>query len=238
MKLRAKLREGVKMLGLSLTPGQEEQFLEYYACLEQAGRKTNLTSIKGEDVIELHFLDSLTGALYLPFQKQDLLLDVGSGAGFPGLALKIYRPDLRLHIIDSAQKKLRFLTEVITRLSLEDVVLFHGRAEEYGQKEDFRGKYPWVAARALAPLPSLLELCLPFVATGGIFCAYKGPEGLKELNDSFKALSFLGGVYLENHRLTLPYTGANRCLLFFQKEKESKPQYPRRAGLPARKPIQ
>lgn len=232
------LREGIKELGISLIEEQLEQFEKYYIYLEEEGLKFNLTRITGVDVVPLHFLDSLIGAKYLSFKKGDTLLDVGSGAGFPGVPLKIVHPEIKLHLMDSSLKRLNFLEKLALKLNLENVEFFHGRAEDYGQNEKFRQHYPWVVSRALASLPVLLELCLPFCCIGGFFCAYKGPEGIKEAEESAYALKTLGGHKPVIYNFTLPIKKAERNLLLFKKNaQEITKNYPRKAGIPAKRPL-
>ncbi len=232
-----KLVAGARELGLELSREQAGLLLKYRGLLAEGGRRANLTAIRGEDIIPLHFLDSLSGASFLPQKPGVKILDVGSGAGFPGLPLKIYRPDLRLHILDASEKRLFFVEGLIQKLGLREVSLFHGRAEEYGQKEGFREAYPWVTARGLAPMAVLLELCLPFCCPGGLFCAYKGPKISREMKESELALTLLGGRLLRECSLVLPQSGAGRRLLIFEKADKTPQQYPRRPGLPAKRPL-
>lgn len=234
---REALLAGAQELGLSLTPLQTDLFLRYRDLLEEEGRRVNLTSIKGPDIIPLHFLDSLTGAGLLPAGAGVKILDVGSGAGFPGIPLKIYRPDVTLHILDSSAKRLTFTRELVEQLHLPNVELLHGRAEDYGQRDGFRDSYDWVTARALAPMPVLLELCLPFCTMAGLFCAYKGPDVSRELAESHQALSILKGRLVLCRQLRLPQSEAERSLVLFAKEGETPGRYPRKAGIPAKRPL-
>lgn len=234
---REAILAGAQELGLFLTSLQADLFLRYRDLLEEEGRRVNLTSIKGPDIIPLHFLDSLTGADLLPAGAGAKILDVGSGAGFPGIPLKIYRPDLTLHILDASAKRLAFIRDLLKHLHLSKVELLHGRAEDYGQKDGFRDSYDWVSARALAPMPVLLELCLPFCTMAGLFCAYKGPDVSRELAESQKALSLLKGRLVLCRKLRLPQSEAERALVLFAKESETPKRYPRKAGIPAKRPI-
>jgi 16S rRNA (guanine527-N7)-methyltransferase len=234
---RQAMLAGARELGLSLNPLQADLFMSYQNLLEEEGRRVNLTAIKGPDIIPLHFLDSLTGAALLPGEAGVKMLDVGSGAGFPGIPLKIYRPDVSLHILDSSAKRLAFIQELVQHLHLSGVELLHGRAEDYGQREGFRGSYDWVTARALAPMPVLLELCLPFCTEAGYFCAYKGPDVSRELAASQRALSILKGRLILCRELKLPQSEAERSLVLFAKEGETPGRYPRKAGIPAKRPL-
>jgi 16S rRNA (guanine527-N7)-methyltransferase len=224
-------------LGLSLTPFQVDLFMHYRDLLEEEGKRVNLTAIKGPDIIPLHFLDSLAGVPLLPTRQGVKMLDVGSGAGFPGIPIKICRPDISLHILDSSSKRLSFIGELVQQLQLGQVELLHGRAEDYGQKTGFRESYEWVTARALASMPVLLELCLPFCTKEGTFCAYKGPDVTRELVQSQEALAILKGRFLSCRRLVLPQSGAERSLVLFAKEGETPGRYPRKAGIPAKRPL-
>lgn len=234
---RQDLLKGAEQLGLPLTPRQGDTFMKYLALLEEEGQRVNLTAIKGPDIIPLHFLDSLTGALLLPATAGIHMMDVGSGAGFPGIPLKIYRPDITLHILDSSAKRLFFISKLLQYLEIPAVKLIHGRAEDYGQRDGFRQTYDWVTARALAPMPVLLELCLPFCRRDGYFCAYKGPEGARELAESRHALAILGGRLHRIQSLNLPLSGAERSLVLVEKEGDTPGHYPRKAGIPAKRPL-
>ncbi len=235
---RERLLAGAALLDVSLSVEQVEMFENYYFFLEEEGRKVNLTRIRGDEVVPGHFLDSLTGLKVLSLQTTDVLLDVGSGAGFPGMPLKIVCPEIEVHFLDASLKRLDFIERLANNLGMQKIRFYHGRAEDYGHKEGFRSAYSRVVSRALAPLPVLLELCLPFCSQGGFFCAYKGPEGEKELSESRLALDLLGGEIKKVYKCTLPLKEEKRCLLLFEKQAGSMPKrYPRRAGLPAKRPL-
>ncbi len=235
---KERLLAGAALLDVSLSVEQVEMFEKYYFFLEDEGRKVNLTRIRGEEVIPGHFLDSLTGLKVFSLRAADILLDVGSGAGFPGIPLKIVHPEVEIHFLDASLKRLDFLERLANSLGLQKIRFYHGRAEDYGHKEGFRSAYNWVVSRALASLPVLLEFCLPFCSPGGFFCAYKGPEGEKELNESSLALDLLGGEIKKIYKCTLPFREEKRCLLLVEKQPGSMPRrYPRRAGVPAKRPI-
>ncbi len=232
------LKNGAVQLGLDLTPKQLEQFSIYKRTLEEGKAKANLTSIEGEDIVYLHFLDSLTGAVSLEIDKGEALLDVGSGAGFPGFPLKIFRPDIKLFIIDASRKRLEYLDFLKRELALDNVSFIHGRAEEVAHDKEFRGRFSTVVSRAVASLPVLLEYCLPFCCLGGIFCAYKGPGAPGELAESKKALEILGGTYIKEQRFVLPNKEAKRTLLLIRMDRAETPsRYPRRPGIPAKRPL-
>lgn len=236
---KKRLLEGARLLNILLSLEQLEMFEKYYYFLEEEGCKVNLTRIRGDEVVPGHFLDSLTGLKVLSLQATDVLLDVGSGAGFPGMPLKIVCPEVEVHFLDASLKRLSFIERLANSLGMQKIKFYHGRAENYGHKEGFRSVYNWVVSRALAPLPVLLELCLPFCSQGGFFCAYKGPKAEKELKESRLALDLLGGEIKKVYKCILPFKEEKRYLLLVEKQSRSMPKrYPRRAGIPAKKPLQ
>ncbi len=224
-------------MGIEMTVKQAEQFLHYAKRLLEVNRSFNLTGITGlREVFIKHFLDSLALLLAMPY-PQGPLIDVGSGAGFPGIPLKIMFPGLAVTLLDSLRKRTDFLEETVRSLGLREVTIVHGRAEDLGRDPCYREKYPLVVARAVAPLPVLAELCLPFAAVGGIFAAYKGPEGDRELAAAGGALELLGGGRTGKFFYNLPEGQGRRILLLIKKEKNTAEKYPRRAGKPQRSPL-
>lgn len=223
-----------------LTDKQKRQFKLYFKFLIEVNKSVNLTRITEESEVYLkHFYDSLTPLLIFEdvFVKGATLCDVGAGAGFPSIPLKILRPDLKVTIVDSLAKRLTFLKELAAKLEL-DVELVHGRAEDVGQNEHYREKFELVTARAVAKMRVLSEYCLPLVKKGGYFVALKGPKAEEELNEGQKAIAVLGGKLIEDKELILPQTSEERTLVLVQKVKETPKKYPRQAGTPRRKPIQ
>ncbi|WP_333788452.1 16S rRNA (guanine(527)-N(7))-methyltransferase RsmG [Lactobacillus acetotolerans] len=223
-----------------LTDEQKKQFKLYFKDLLTANEHVNLTRITEEDDVYLkHFFDSLTPLLTFKkvFKENTTLCDVGSGAGFPSLPLKILQPTLRVTIVDSLAKRLTFLKKLITELNFQGVTLVHGRAEDVGQNKLYREKFDIVTARAVAKMPILSEYCLPLVKKGGYFIALKGPKADDELKDSQKALAVLGGKVISSKTLTLPDSDEERTLILVQKDKLTPKKYPRQAGTPHRKPI-
>lgn len=223
-----------------LTNKQKQQFKLYFKMLIEVNEHVNLTRITEEDEVYLkHFYDSITplftfGAV---FKDGATLCDVGAGAGFPSIPLKILKPGLKVTIVDSLQKRLNFLKDLISELGLTDVELVHGRAEDVGQNKLYRERFDIVTARAVARMSVLSEYCLPLVKKGGYFVALKGPKAEDELDDGKKALEVLGGKLIKDEELTLPESEEERTLVLVQKVKPTPKKYPRQAGTPRRKPI-
>lgn len=223
-----------------LTDKQKQQFKLYFKMLIEVNEHVNLTRITEEDEVYLkHFYDSITplftfGAV---FKDGAMLCDVGAGAGFPSIPLKILKPGLKVTIVDSLQKRLNFLKDLISELGLTDVELVHGRAEDVGQNKLYRERFDIVTARAVARMSVLSEYCLPLVKKGGYFVALKGPKAEDELDDGKKALEVLGGKLIKDEELTLPASEEERTLVLVQKVKSTPKKYPRQAGTPRRKPI-
>lgn len=223
-----------------LTDKQKQQFKLYFKMLIEVNEHVNLTRITEEDEVYLkHFYDSITPLFTLGavFKDGATLCDVGAGAGFPSIPLKILKPGLKVTIVDSLQKRLNFLKDLISELGLTDVELVHGRAEDVGQNKLYRERFDIVTARAVARMSVLSEYCLPLVKKGGYFVALKGPKAEDELDDGKKALEVLGGKLIKDEELTLPASEEERTLVLVQKVKSTPKKYPRQAGTPRRKPI-
>lgn len=223
-----------------LTDKQKQQFKLYFKMLIEVNEHVNLTRITEEDEVYLkHFYDSITPLFIFGevFKDGATLCDVGAGAGFPSIPLKILKPGLKITIVDSLQKRLNFLKDLISELGLTDVELVHGRAEDVGQNKLYREKFDIVTARAVARMSVLSEYCLPLVKKGGYFVALKGPKAEDELDDGKKALEVLGGKLIRDEELTLPESEEERTLVLVQKVKSTPKKYPRQAGTPRRKPI-
>ncbi|MFT8411524.1 MAG: 16S rRNA (guanine(527)-N(7))-methyltransferase RsmG [Schleiferilactobacillus perolens] len=227
--------------GVSLSADQIAAFHRYYQLLVQANEKMNLTAITAEGEVYLkHFFDSLTLVQAVPELQTNPLsvLDVGSGAGLPGIPLKIAFPQLSLTILDSLQKRINFLNDVVAELDLTPAALIHARAEDAGnQRSQYREAFDVVTARAVAPLNVLAELTVPFVKPGGIFVAMKGSGAAGEEADATYALNKLG-AHLENDvALTLPEDAGERHILVYRKTRHTPKRYPRRAGTPHAEPL-
>lgn len=224
--------------GIILSSKQEQQFQDYYQLLVEWNSKVNLTAItEKEEVAIKHFFDSLTPAFYLHFAGGETLCDVGSGAGFPGIPLKILFPKLKLIIVDSLNKRLLFLEKVKEKLQLEDVFLYHDRAETFAHRQDIRGQLDWVTARAVANLSVLSEYCLPLLRVGGTFIALKGSHANEEIEEASGALRLLGGRLRRQINIDLPEDCGKRSLVLIEKEKATPEKYPRNPGIPAKKPL-
>ena len=224
-----------------LNENQINQFNQYFTSLIETNKKVNLTRITEKDDVYLkHFFDSITPLFTFGeiFTKSRTLCDVGAGAGFPSIPLKIMVPELRVTIVDSLGKRLNFLQELVTQLDLKNVALVHGRAEDVGQNKQYREQFDIVTARAVANMAVLSEYCLPLVKKNGNFIALKGPKAEDELNFSQKALKTLGGKTTAVKELQLPHSSEDRTLILVKKVQATPKKYPRQAGTPHRKPIQ
>ena len=232
------LNTALKGLPLTLNDSQAQAFLRYYEMLEDWNCRMNLTAISGfQAVAEKHFADSLAPWLFENIRPHGRLIDVGSGAGFPGLPLAIADPSLEVVLLDSLSKRVSFLEAVVKELSLSNVYVIHGRAEEAGRDPALRDAFDVSVARAVAALPLLTEYCLPFVKPGGFFLAYKSEEGPTELRDSDTAIKALAGgkAYAECYKL--PGTDLGRSLIAVSKEGQTPAAYPRRPGKARKKPL-
>lgn len=225
--------------GIVLSEEQLAQFNRYYELLVEWNEKMNLTAItEREDVYMKHFFDSITAGFYIDLTKPLRLLDVGAGAGFPSIPLKIVFPDLNVTIIDSLNKRITFLNHLASELGLEDVQFVHGRAEEMGQKPEHREQYDLVTARAVARMSVLSELCLPFARTGGSFVAMKAASASDEMDTAKKAIQTLGGKTDDVFSFKLPIENSERTIIVVRKEKQTPKKYPRKAGTPNKTPIE
>ena len=230
------LETGARRLGITLEPAQTGLFLRYLELLSR--EKQNLTTVTSPlEIVEKHFLDSLTVALAAEPGPICPVLDVGSGAGFPGIPLKILWPGIRLVLLEPRVKRALFLENAVHALGLPGVLVARARAEDYLRDPQAREKFRLVIARAVAPLAVLAEYCLPALAPGGLWVAQKGPEAARELLDAKGALELLGGGPASVRQLTLPYSGALRVLVTVPKVKNTPADYPRRAGVPVKRPL-
>ncbi|MEG2481516.1 MAG: 16S rRNA (guanine(527)-N(7))-methyltransferase RsmG [Clostridia bacterium] len=235
-----KLRECMDQLGIAYDECAPERLARYHAMLCDWNERMNLTGDTDFDLaLDRHYADSLAPlAVEGLFLKGASLIDVGSGAGFPGLPLAIARPDLQVTLLDSLTKRLTFLSAVVEELGLHNVRLVHARAEDGGQEAALREKYDIAAARAVASLPVLCELLLPFVRLGGRMICYKGPAAQDELLAGSAAAKLLGGGAIEALPISLPMQPEwQHCLLISQKKQKTARQYPRKAGTPAKLPL-
>ncbi|WP_456048849.1 16S rRNA (guanine(527)-N(7))-methyltransferase RsmG [Abiotrophia defectiva] len=225
--------------GLVLNDQQINQFERYYQLLVEWNEKMNLTAItQREEVYLKHFYDCLMVLWNMPLEDYALqLCDVGAGAGFPSIPLKIAHPELQVTIVDSLQKRLTFIEHLAEELGLEGVSCVHGRAEDVGQNPAYRGQFDIVTARAVASLNVLAEYCLPLVKIGGQFLALKAQKSDQELEEARAAISILGAKLIKVTEDQLPVEAADRRYILIQKTKETPNKYPRKAGKPAKNPI-
>ncbi|MBL3716526.1 16S rRNA (guanine(527)-N(7))-methyltransferase RsmG [Lactococcus garvieae] len=221
-----------------LSEKQKGQFERYFELLVEWNEKINLTAItEKKEVFLKHFYDSVAPILYKLIQNEpQKLLDIGAGAGFPSLPMKIIFPELQVTIIDSLNKRINFLSLLTNELGLEHITLLHGRAEDFGQNLNYRGHFDIVTARAVARLNVLSELTLPFLTKNGRLLSLKAAKFDEELNDSKNAIAVLGSKFIEQIDYQLP-NGDERHIAIIEKKKETPKKYPRRAGTPNKKPL-
>lgn len=230
-------KKGLCDLKLELSDSQLEQFLTFYELLVEWNGFMNLTAItEFEEVVQKHFLDSLALVKACDLQDQTLI-DVGTGAGFPGIPLKIAFPELRVTLLDSLNKRINFLDTVIDTLGLKQVETVHGRAEDFAKNSSYREQYDLCVSRAVSNLTTLSEYCLPFVKVNGSFISYKSEKLTEELKEAGNAITILGGEVKDQVEWTLPDSDIYRNLLVIKKIKNTPGKYPRKAGLPAREPL-
>ncbi len=232
----SKLHTGLQNLGIILTDLQEEQLMKYYEMLIEKNKVMNLTAITDfDEVIEKHFLDSLSLIRVMDLHQDLKVLDLGTGAGFPGIPLKIAFPELRITLCDSLNKRILFLQEVIEALGLEKIDTTHERAEILAANGDFREQYDLVVSRAVANLSTLSEYCLPFVKVDGNFISYKAGDCDEEVKASSHAISVLGGELKEVNKFSLGES--SRAFVMIHKTEKTKKKYPRKAGTPSKEPL-
>lgn len=232
------LKKKSEMLDIVLSEEQLQQFLSYYEMLIEKNKVMNLTAItEKEEVIDKHFIDSISLNKAMDVTKLLKILDLGTGAGFPGIPLKIAYPNLEITLLDSLNKRIKFLDEVIEALGLEGIVTIHGRAEDYAKQASYREQFDICVSRAVANLATLSEYCLPYVKEGGCFISYKSGSVEEELEQSKKAIFELGGKVKEVIAFTLPETDIERTFVVIEKVRKTPKKYPRKAGLPSKEPI-
>lgn len=231
------LNHYMELCGISLTDRQAEQFIRYYQLLTEWNSFMNLTAItEFEEVVVKHFADSVSLSAHLPLHKESVI-DIGTGAGFPGIPLKILYPDISLTLLDSLNKRIRFLDTVIEELGLPGVTTIHGRAEDFAKPGKLREKFDLAVSRAVANLATLSEYCLPYVKTGGLFVAYKTDKSIDEITAAKKAVDLLGGTIEKQTEFSLADTEIGRSLIFIRKQRNTPAKFPRKSGLPAKEPL-
>ncbi len=232
------LRENLKKIGCELSDLQCEQLNNFHKILCEWNEFMNLTGItEYNEVVIKHFVDSLAVNCVYSFKKTDRVVDIGTGAGFPGIPLRIMYPDTRFTLLDSLNKRIKFLDEVIRINSLDGIETLHGRAEDYARDKNYREAFDVCVSRAVANLSTLSEYCLPYVKVGGVFISYKAGQLDEELKASERAIKLLGGEIKEIHKLTLPDTDIDRTFVVIKKTAATSKKYPRKAGLPSKEPL-
>ena len=230
------LTDGLTELGITLSEKQLEQFATYYEMLVEKNKVMNLTAItQWDEVLEKHFLDSVSLIRAKDLSQSISVLDLGTGAGFPGIPLKIVFPNLKITLADSLNKRVSFLNEVIEALKLDNIEAVHGRAEELARDGKYREKYDLCVSRAVANLSTLSEYCLPFVTLGGEFISYKSGEVEEEAQAAKSAIFLLGGKVINTLKFSLGES--SRSFIVIEKVKGTPKTYPRKAGTPSKKPL-
>ncbi len=238
MERKDRLPEEALKLGVSLTDKQIEQFHLYYNLIVEWNKTMNLTTItEYDEVVTKHFIDSLSIVEAVPFDRAYRIMDIGTGAGFPGVPIKIAFSSSTVDLLDARKKRISFLDTVIRELHLDGISAIHGRAEDFAIQKLYRESYDLCVSRAVADLAVLSELCLPFVQVGGLFVAYKSGQIEEELNRAQRAISLLGGEIQKVASLTLPDTDIRRSLILVRKIRSTDAKYPRKAGQPEKKPL-
>ena len=231
--------KSLEKLNIHLNEKQVYQFMKYYEMLIETNKVMNLTAITDfDEVIDKHFVDSLALIQAIDLNKELKVIDVGTGAGFPGIPLKIAFPELDILLLDSLNKRIHFLDQVISELGLENIQTIHGRAEDFGKNPLYREKFDLCVSRAVANLSTLSEYCVPFVTVDGYFISYKSGKVQEELDASRHAVDILGGKVEKCLNYALADTDMERSLVVIHKLKPTKKAYPRKAGKPSKEPLQ
>ena len=232
------IQKKLQEINVELDERQLKQFYKFYEMLVEWNKVMNLTGItEFDEIVEKHFVDSLSIVKILDLGSVNKILDVGTGAGFPGVPLKIAFPDKEVVLLDSLNKRIRFLDHVIEELDLTDIHAIHGRAEDFARQENYREQFELCVSRAVANLSTLAEYCLPYVKIGGVFISYKSGNVDEEVSESEKAVEMLGGRIEEVIKFQLPGTDINRSFVKVKKVKGTSKKYPRKSGIPAKEPI-
>lgn len=231
--------KSLEKLNIHLNEKQVYQFIKYYEMLIETNKVMNLTAITDfDEVIDKHFVDSLALIQAIDLNKELKVIDIGTGAGFPGIPLKIAFPELDILLLDSLNKRIHFLDQVISELGLENIQTIHGRAEDFGKNPLYREKFDLCVSRAVANLSTLSEYCVPFVQVDGYFISYKSGKVQEELDASRHAVDILGGKVEKCLNYALADTDMERSLVVIHKLKPTKKAYPRKAGKPSKEPLQ
>ena len=236
------IRKKASQMEIELNDYQIEQFINYYSILIEWNRVMNLTAItEYEEVVNKHFIDSLSLIKTIDrkiFRSGSIsVIDIGTGAGFPGIPLKIAFPEIKITLLDSLNKRIKFLNEVVEEIGLKEVQTLHGRAEDYARKQEYREKYDLCVSRAVANLAVLSEYALPYVKKSGYFISYKSGNIEEEIKESTRAVEILGGKIEKVEKFILPETEIQRSLVKIRKENSTGKKYPRKAGVPSKEPL-
>lgn len=231
-------QSGLKNLEIELSDSQIKQFINYYELLVEWNKMMNLTAItKFDEVIQKHFIDSLSIVKAVKLNQSIKIIDIGTGAGFPGIPLKIAFPNLEIVLLDSLNKRINFLNEVINKLDLKNIKAIHGRAEDFSREKEYRESFDLCVSRAVANLATLSEYCMPYVKVKGKFIPYKSGKIEEEVLTAKKAVHVLGGKIEEEVQFSLPNTDIERSFVIISKNQSTPKQYPRKAGMPTKSPI-
>ncbi|MCI6498045.1 16S rRNA (guanine(527)-N(7))-methyltransferase RsmG [Lachnospiraceae bacterium HCP1S3_C3] len=232
------LKNKLNQLSIEYSESQIEKLLKYYEMLIEKNKVMNLTAItEFDEVVEKHFIDSLSIVRVIDMEIVHSIIDIGTGAGFPGIPVKIMFPHVKVTLVDSLNKRVNFLNEVIENLELSDIEAYHGRAEDYGRDKKFREKYDVCVSRAVANLASLSEYCMPFVKPDGYFISYKAGDCEKEIDNSKNAIKILSGKIEKVEKFSLPDSEISRSFIKIKKIKNLSNKYPRKSGIPSRNPL-
>ena len=238
MELMKSLKKDALEFGIELSDYQLKQFYDYYELLIEWNEKINLTAITDfNEVLKKHFLDSISLVKAVPLDGSFTLIDIGTGAGFPGIPIKIAFPNIKVTLLDSLNKRVIFLEEVISKLGLIEIEAIHGRAEDFAKEGMLRESFDYSVSRAVANLSSLCEFCLPYVKVGGMFISYKSEKAKEEMQISKNAIDILGGNILGCENFLLPGTDMERNFVIIKKVVPTPLKYPRKAGTPIKKPL-
>ena len=234
----SKFLKGLEEFHIVVTEQQLWQFTRFFELLNEWNQVMNLTAItEWEEVLSKHFLDSVSIVRVADFEHVQTVLDLGTGAGFPGIPLKILFPEKKFVLLDSLNKRIKFLDTVVNELGLTNIELIHGRAEDFAKKKEYREQFDLCVSRAVANLSTLSEYCIPYVKKNGHFISYKAVSAGEELATAEKAIGTLGGELVSTEEFLLPDSDITRAFIVIKKERNTSPKYPRKAGLPAKEPL-
>lgn len=232
------LNEAATNVGIEFNEKKYNQFIKYKDLLKEWNEKVNLTAITDdEEIIKKHFIDSIKIFKFDGIKNAKKIIDIGTGGGFPGIPIKIMRPECEVVLLDSLRKRINVLNDILINIGIEDVETIHGRAEEFGKNNDYREKFDVVVSRAVANLTSLSEFCIPYVKKGGYFVPLKGPAVEEEVLEAKKAISILGGKLQEIIEVEIEDSNLNHNLVIIKKEKNTPNKYPRKAGTATKTPL-